>query len=45
MTENITVADTTTGAPIAANGTVFSNEGLTYTVTTGPQTHDFTLTP
>jgi uncharacterized repeat protein (TIGR01451 family) len=33
VTENITVADTTTGTPIAANGTVFSNEGLTYTVT------------
>ncbi|MFM0120698.1 DUF4347 domain-containing protein [Paraburkholderia sp. RL18-101-BIB-B] len=33
VTEHMTVADSNTGAPIANNGTVFSNEDLTYTVT------------
>jgi uncharacterized repeat protein (TIGR01451 family) len=33
VTETITVKDTNTGSTIAANGTVYSNEGLTYTVT------------
>ena len=33
VTETITAADTTTGTAIATNGTVYSHEGLTYTVT------------
>lgn len=33
VTETITVKDTNSGSTIAANGTVYSNEGLTYTVT------------
>ena len=33
VTETITVKDTSSGTTIAANGTVYSNEGLTYTVT------------
>ncbi|PTB21003.1 hypothetical protein C9I57_09775 [Trinickia symbiotica] len=33
VTETITVKDTSTGTTIANNGTVYSNEGLTYTVT------------